>query len=766
MRSSDLEPRRRAGRMVRFADSTPRFALLVASIGALVGALAAALAGCQEPGFTTCDRLVCPEGYQCRAEQCVSDEQVAACEGLAEEAECTAELDGWCRGGYCQIDLCGNGQLDSYPRRGDEPCDGELGRLACADVGADFGLTACSESCGRDAAACESFAWRRAIPNSGAGRAVVVEGEGLFVARGTLVAWKRDGTWKQSPRLGDPVGDLVPLSADQALVVAQRNNNALGLWHYQGAGNDLVDTGLSLPLTAGVQWTGGVALDVNRALLSAGAALTLARQNAGAWSAASVEVAGSCATAATLNLQWAASPTTVYAAMGPQVVRLVLALGPGAPTAVCSIVRDLGAPVVALGGKGGVLGWAVDRLGTVYDAATWTPRNTNPADRFALDSAVAQYIAGVPRLWATEGDNVLVFEGGAWWRARSGSAVLRDDLGGRFATHRPLAVDGAKVFAAQTSQEAGLVQRNDREWLLGWETQGSRGVLDLAVDDAGLVWSLLDDNRVSLGAREGALLPAPQAPLSPLTLVGDVPYLGTASGVYRIAPSGDDFSASREGSALPTVRGVFSDGATLYALAQNGLHAKPLGSGDWTRLFEAGDGACVNAMRMTGALVGGRARLFLLCRTQGTQPRAYRLLVIDPAASPLAPIVVELPDYVYAQLAAGSDGRVWLVSGAQAVQVAPPYAAATPLPVERLSPATGKLGPLTEALTDVVVAPDNSVYLSAARQNLFWWDGARFVRISSSQGNTAAYVALATRGAQLYVAHQSGVDLLLHYPTP
>jgi hypothetical protein len=217
---------------------------------------------------------------------------------------------------------------------------------------------------------------------------------------------------------------------------------------------------------------------------------------------------------------------------------------------------------------------------------------------------------------------------------------------------------------------------------------------------------------------------------------------------------------------LPTVRGVFSDGASLYALAQSGLHAKPLTGGDWSKLFDAGSGACINPMRLTGALVGGAPRLFLLCRTQGTPPRGYRLLVIDPATSPLTPTVVELPDFVYAQLAAGSDGIVWLVAGPQALQIKPPYLVATPLPVERLSPATGKLGRLTEALTDVVVAPDDTVYLSAARQNLFWWDGTRFVRISSSQGNTAAYVALATRGAQLYVAHQSGIDLLLRHPFP
>lgn len=726
----------------------------------------AVLPACQEPGFTTCDRLICPQGYQCRADQCVSDEQVAACAGREEEAECTAELDGWCRGGYCQIDLCGNELLDTYPRRGDEPCDGELGRLSCADVGSDFGLTACTSSCGRDVAPCESFAWRRAISNSGAGRAVVVEGEATFVARGSLVAWERDGAWKQSPRLSNPIGDLVALTAEQALVAAQRNSSALGLWHYKGGGNELVDTGLSLPTGGGAQWTGGVALDANRALVSMGSALSLIRQSGGTWSEAAVAVTGACPTALAVAVQWAASPTVVYAAMGSQVVRLALTLGPGAPSAVCSVVRDLEQPVVALGGRGGVLGWAVNQGGLVYDAADWSLRNLDPSDSLALDAAVAQYGGGAPRLWAAAGDNVLVFEGRSWWRARSGSAVLRDDLNGRFASHRPLAVDGSKVLATQSSQEAGLVQRNDREWLLGWETEDNRGVLDVAVDEAGQVWTLLEDSRAGLGAREGVVTPALAAPLSPLAMIGGVPYLGTGTGVVRLAPSGAGFTATREGSALATVRGVFADATTLYALAQTGLFAKPLGSGDWSKLYDAGGGECPNPMRMSGALVGGVARLFLLCRTQGTPPRGYKLLVIDPATSPIAPLPLELPDYVYAAVAAGPDGTAWIVAPPQAMQVKPPYREVTLLPVERLSPATGKLGPLTEALTDVAVAADGAVYLAAARQNLFWWDGARFVRISSSQGNTAAYVALAARGAQLYVAHQSGVDLLLRDPAP
>ncbi len=763
--------------------STELFTAWLAAITGLVGLVGltglASLSACQEPGYTTCGELVCPEGYQCRGGGCVSDEQVAACEGQVEETECTAELDGWCRDGYCQIDLCGNGALDTYPRRGDEACDGELGLLACADVGADFGLAGCTETCGRDTSACESFSWRRAIVGTGAGRAVVVEGDATFAVRGNTLAWQRvsdSSPWKASARLGSPIGDVVALSGEQALVIASRSNNALGLWHYQGVSNELVDTSLSLPLGGGARYSGGVALAADRALLAAGASLWQVRRAAGpgaAWMASEVSLGAGCPVPGPIALHWAAAITvgsaTIYAAVENQIVRLALA----GDAATCSLVRELGQPPIGLGGRGGALSWAVDRLGTVYDATTWAVRNLDDDGR-ALDAAVAQNVDGVTRLWASEGDGILVFEGGSWWRSRSGSTALPDDLGGRFATHRPLAVDGARVVAVQSSQEVGLVERNAREWLLGWETDDRRAVVDVLADDDGRAWSLLEDGRLSLGSREGAIAPALATPVSPLALVDGAPFIGSNTGVYRLAagPGGAGFVATREGSALPTVRGVWAAPAlagegTLYALAQSGLHAKPLGSGDWQRILPAGAGtACPNPIRLAGAVVGGAPRLFLLCRAQGTSPRGYQLLSVDPLAAPIAPIAVELPDHVYVQLAAGGDGAAWVVAGARAVRVAAPYVAAAPLPIERLSPATGKLGELTEQLTDVVVAGDGTVYLAAGRQNLFAWDGARFVRISSSQGNTAANVALAARGGQLYMAHQTGVDLLLRHPAP
>ena len=104
---------------------------------------------------------------------------------------------------------------------------------------------------------------------------------------------------------------------------------------------------------------------------------------------------------------------------------------------------------------------------------------------------------------------------------------------------------------------------------------------------------------------------------------------------------------------------------------------------------------------------------------------------------------------------------VWLVgSQGRAVRVAPPYGVAELLPVLRRSPVTGKLSELSETLSDVVVLADGQVYVAGANQNLFWWDGARLVRVSASQGGSSSYVALAGSGSLLYAGYESGVDLL------
>jgi hypothetical protein len=715
--------------------------------------VATALAACQQPGFTTCGDLVCPQGYQCRDQRCVSNEQVAVCREQEEESACVAGLDGLCREGYCQIDLCGNGELDSYPERGDETCDGELGRLACADAGADFGLTQCTVACVIETKSCESFSWRRAIAGGGPARAAVTQGGGLFVARSSLVSWNQGGPWKNSPRINNPVLDLVALSRDQALAIAPRSAATLGIWHYKGATNELEDTGLSVSISGAGRWSDGVALDPGRVLASVSQALRLYVFSGGVWTDNSL-TSVACPVGEVTSL-WASSPTTVYGAIGTRVLRLAVS---GA-TVTCTVVQDLGQPVVALGGQGTTLTWAVNALGHVYDASTWTVRNTDLAATVAVDSAVAQYVGEAPRLWATDGGKILMFEGGAWWQSSSGSTVLRDDLLGHLGTHRPLVVLGERILAVQPSQEAGLVERNAREWFTGWETQESRGVVDVAVDGRGQAWSLLEGSRVLVGSREGDLLPA-LTPLSPLAFVAGVLFVGSNGGVFRIAASGATFAATREGSAIGGVRGIWSpNDLTMYALSSSGLYRKNVGAGDWVLLAALGAGtSCPNAVGLTGVVVSGAPRLLAICRMQATIPRGNRLLVFE--LPNLTPVVTDLPDVAFTDLAGTADGTAWLVAPSQVVQVAEPYGVTKEIDVERRSPATGKLGPLNEVLTDVAVMQDGSVFLSAARQNLFWWDGTRFVRVTSSQGSSAAYVALASFGDQLYAAYESGIDLL------
>jgi hypothetical protein len=716
---------------------------------------------CEKPGYVVCGEQVCPEGTQCLDNQCVSDGQVAACAGKVEEdAVCAVtDLDGLCRDGYCQVDLCGNGRLDTYPVRGDEACDGDLGLVSCADAGADFGATTCSAACGLDSKACQSFSWRRSLVGQGAGRAVVVEADGVFAARGSYLSWRQGTGWKNTPKLTSTILDIVPLGPTQGLVVSARNAMTLGIWHFVSASDELVPTNLSIPLAGTGRWSGGTALDASHVLASVSQGLRLYSFDGTTWTERAQTLVA--CPAGDLGSLWASSATVAYAAAGTQVLRLVVS---GA-TATCSVIKDLGQPVVALGGQGGVLQWAVDGVGRVYDAATWTTRNLDATATLAVDAAVAQPVSGAsPRLWASSGENVYLFEAGSWWKSNTGSVVLRDDLDGHLGTHRPVAAIANVVYAVQPSVEAGLVQRNDREWFTGWEPSGGASVAELAVDDNGQAWTLLDDGRVSFGSRQGTLTPALVPPLSRPAIAGGVLFVGTNTGVFRIVAAGANFTSSREGSAVGGARGVWASAdGSLYQLSTLGLYKKTPGVGDWVPLIVNGAGTeCPIPIALSGLGQGSAERVFAVCRMQSTAPLGYRLLVV--ALPSLTPTVLALPDFNYRRVVAQPDGTVWMVAAGRVVQAAPPYVAATPQDVFRRSPATGKLDKLPEALTDLAVTSDGSVYLSARRQNLFVWDGTRFLRVSSSQSGTLAYVALASRGAHLYAAYESGVDLLFRSP--
>ncbi|MEZ4362028.1 MAG: hypothetical protein R3B48_17710 [Kofleriaceae bacterium] len=725
--------------------------------------LALLVAGCYEPTFSICgdDGPVCPAGYQCRGAQCVSELEISACEGVAEDGPCGLGLDGLCRDGYCHTNLCGNELLDVYPSEREEVCDGQLGLLACADAGADFGLTSCSPTCALELEACESFAWRRVRRGPTPARMVVGEGTGAFVAYRTQVAWRPNATtpWVQSSSTVDPIGDVVPLSASSAMVLTQRSATQLGLWHYQGEGNLLTATPATLP-TAGDAWSGGVALDAQTVAAALGDQLRVFRLSSSLWTELPLSTAQPCAGGGALKVHWATSPTEVYGTAGDRVVRFTFAL----PAVTCAVVRDLGRPIVALGGQGTRLRWVVDAEGLVYDATTWAARNLDPAEPFAADAAVAQYVRGVPRLWATRGADVHVFESGTWWRSLSGSAVVPDGLGGTFSAHRPLYVIGARVFAAQNSKDAGLVTRNAREWLLGWQTSAGT-VADLLVDDAQRPWTILGTNQLAIGSRVGTISGL-TAPLVPMTLAQGRVVIGARNGVFTL---GDDFSVTAEGTGLTQVKGVWgaADG-TLYAATPAGLYQKAPSDGAWILLRELTTSCPAVVSSMRGAMVAGAPRLFVACREDTSAPDGTKLLIYDPATG--ASSSVGIPPGGFSRLEATTLGEAWLVSGTRVVRVAPPYGVADvrTLEVERKNPATGMLGPLNENYTDLLVTASDEVYLSARRQNLFWWDAAhdRFVRVSSSQGTSAAYVALASFGAQVYAAHETGVDLLLRHPEP
>src|SRR3990167_8115871 len=68
--------------------------------------------------------VVCPEGLSCvqvgdpAQTVCVTDEQTAACDGIADGTACADSPAATCHGGACFVDVCGNELPDAS-----EACD-------------------------------------------------------------------------------------------------------------------------------------------------------------------------------------------------------------------------------------------------------------------------------------------------------------------------------------------------------------------------------------------------------------------------------------------------------------------------------------------------------------------------------------------------------------------------------------------------------------------------------------------------------------------
>ena len=121
-------------------------------------ALLLVFVGCVSSEKVVCDDgRICPPGYTCddTLVRCVSPEQQAACNGVAESQTCEfSGAPGTCHGGYCEPLLCGDGVIG-----GNELCDAaDLGSATCKTAGfyEDAGL-ACTKFCTFDTSACTGF---------------------------------------------------------------------------------------------------------------------------------------------------------------------------------------------------------------------------------------------------------------------------------------------------------------------------------------------------------------------------------------------------------------------------------------------------------------------------------------------------------------------------------------------------------------------------------------------------------------------------------
>jgi hypothetical protein len=164
-------------------------------------------ASCVQSNEVKCDDgRLCAPGYVCdnANHRCLSPDQVNACDGRDEGADCSfGGAPGACRMGTCEPLVCGDGVRSLgeacdgsdlgtadcttagfyYPDglacsefctfdvsgctgscgdntiNGDELCDGAPPQGACIDLGFDAGALACATSCGYSFASCGRFGW-------------------------------------------------------------------------------------------------------------------------------------------------------------------------------------------------------------------------------------------------------------------------------------------------------------------------------------------------------------------------------------------------------------------------------------------------------------------------------------------------------------------------------------------------------------------------------------------------------------------------------
>jgi hypothetical protein len=121
--------------------------------------LALTLCACIEPAAEVhCGDLICPASSVCLPTgTCATQEDVAACMGIADGAACqTMVFAGTCRGGVCYPPVCGDGFIE-----GSEQCDGPVTGTDCVDYGFDTGLPVCN-SCVLDVIhSCVRFGWHQ-----------------------------------------------------------------------------------------------------------------------------------------------------------------------------------------------------------------------------------------------------------------------------------------------------------------------------------------------------------------------------------------------------------------------------------------------------------------------------------------------------------------------------------------------------------------------------------------------------------------------------
>ncbi len=211
------------------------------------------LGACVEPGLVPCGDNVCPRSSMCVENRCATSDQVAACNGMPDGADCAVgDASGTCDLGVCVLSRCGNlvvdpgEECDDGNTVGGDGCSADCKKVeACSDgfvdvgEGCDDGNANPSDGCDL----CKASLWDATAMLGGSAIAHV----NLFEPNG--IALDRDGNLFIADRIAQRVRRVTP----GGITTTVAGNGAPG---YSGDGGPAAGASLNYPAGVAVDGLG------------------------------------------------------------------------------------------------------------------------------------------------------------------------------------------------------------------------------------------------------------------------------------------------------------------------------------------------------------------------------------------------------------------------------------------------------------------------------------------------------------------------------